>query len=198
MQTDSDTGAPACVEESVEISLEEAPPEYEDIHAAIVAVSGTYSATGTWLDHDVSTQITTTLEFSTGSYTRTVIDEGPVCSVRVSLPVHVVVETSDGYLLLDEVATWSGDRLMDFGIFADDIETGTVLSTVPDGSAWLGFTVAQMWPDVAAVDDDSELDLRLRRGAEGLAGELYYSRREIIDEMTVTYSETLLLAWGAL
>ena len=196
-QSDSETGTLACVEESVEISLEDEPAEYEDIHAAIVAVPGTYSASGTWLDHDTPTQITTTLGFSTDSYMRTVVDQGPVCLVRVSLPVHVVVETSDGYLMLDQMATWSGDRLMEVGILADDIETGTVLSAAPDDAAWLDFAVAQMWPDVATADDDAELELQLSHGADGLAGELNYSRRSVIDGMTVIYTDALLLGWGS-
>lgn len=196
MPSESDTEMPPCVEESVAISLEGEPAEHGDIHAAIAAVPGTYSASATWLDQDTPTQVTTTLDFTADAYMRVVIDQGAICSVRVSIPVHVMVETSDGHLLVDEIATWSGDRLMDSGILADDIETGTVLSTAPDSSAWFDFAVAQMWPNVAAAGDDAELELRLRHGADGLAGELQYSRRSVVDEMTVIYTNTLLLGWN--
>jgi hypothetical protein len=195
-QSDSDTSMPPCVEDSVEIQLEGEPAEYGDLHAAILSVPGTYLATATWLDHDAPTQITTTLSFSADSYTRTVIDQVALCSLRVSIPVHVVVETSDGYLMLDEIVAWGEGRLTQPTDVTDEMEIGTLLSTAPDGSAWLDFAVAQMWPDVAAVDDDAELLLELSHTADGLQGKLYYSRREIIDGTTVIYSETPLLEWG--
>jgi hypothetical protein len=195
-QSDSDISMPVCVEESVEIPLEGEPAEYGTLHAAIVAVPGTYSAWSTWLDHDTPTQITTTLSFSEDSYTRTVIDQIAVCSIQVSIPVHVVIETGDGYLMLDEVVTWGEGRLTQPTDTDDDIESGTILSTAPDGSAWLDFAVSQMWPEVAATGDDAELVLRLSHDVDGLQGRLDYSRRDIIDETTVISSNTPLLEWG--
>lgn len=194
--SDSDTAMPACVEASVEIPLEGAPAEHRALHAAIVAVPGTYMASANWLDHDTPTHITTTLSFSADSYTRTVIDQVAVCSLQVSVPVHVVIETDDGYVLLDEIVTWGEGRLTQPADVTDDIETGTILFAVPDGTAWLDFAVAQMWPDVATVDDDAQLVLQLSHSVDGLQGRLVYSRREIIDGTTVIYADTPLLAWG--
>jgi hypothetical protein len=193
-QSDSDTSMPVCVDETVEILVESEPAEYGAVHAAIVAVPGTYLASATWLDHDAPTQITTILSFSADSYTRTIIDQGAVCLLRVNIPVHIVIETNDGYLMLDEIVTWNEEHLTQFT--NDEIESGAVLRAAPDGSAWVGFAVAQMWPDVAAADDDAELVLQLSHTADGLQGRLYYSRREIIDETTAISSDTPLLEWG--
>jgi hypothetical protein len=192
-QSDSDTSMPACVEESVEIPLGGEPAEYGALHAAMVAVPGTYVASANWLDHDTPTQITTTLSFTADSYTRTVIDQVAVCLLQASIPVHVVIETNDGYLLVDEIVTWSEEHLT---LTDDDIESGTILSTAPDGSAWLDFAVSQMWPEVASADDDADLVLQLSHSVDGLQGTLYYSRLEIVDATTVISSDTLLLEWG--
>ncbi len=188
----------ACEPLDIVVNLDEAAPTgFETLDEWIHRLPGSGSSPLGWLDEDASgfTETTLSWELTFGEDTYRLTRDAQ-CRTTAEINLMTRLTTTEGYLMLDQMQLWYVNVLP----FAEVPERADALVLAEGASAaWLHVEVYETWPATQTGGLGEELELGVRRTANGLEGTLVHS--SIIEVDTngeinkIKYRRLLLAYW---